>query len=442
VHICRKWRRIIFSSQQSLHLRLFCTPGTPVLNALRCWPALPIVIQYGGSPSSYPPAPEDEDNIVAALDQFDRVSSITLTVTKPLLAKLSAIQWRFSELENLVLLCSNDVPLTLSSDFLRESRESRLRTLHLTRTAFPSLPQLLVLSTGLVDLQLHEISNLGYISPETFADAMSRMSHLRTLSLHFLSSTSCPNYTGLPPNPSDRVILPALTDLEYRGSSKYLDSLAAKIDAPLLGNIHITFFSQLPPLPSPMELSHLVKFINRIVVQKSYRRADLQFSTHAVSISFTKPEWPTRFELQVSCILFSEQLSYMGLICDGLFVSRIEAIEHLRVCVTRPTSRHGHNDREWRKILRHFRNTKWASVACGRHSTYINDIILALQSGLRHSMRRREALLLPALHKLCIQEPDPPLQKTVESLIHSRLRSGHIIAVEYELHGTGTAIFR
>jgi hypothetical protein len=117
VHICRKWRRIVLASQQSLHLRLFCTPGTPVLDALYFWPALPIVVQYGGSPASYPPAPEDEENIVAALKQSDRVNSISLTVTKPLLEKLSAIERPFSELEDLVLLCGDDVPLTLSSAF-------------------------------------------------------------------------------------------------------------------------------------------------------------------------------------------------------------------------------------------------------------------------------------------------------------------------------------
>jgi hypothetical protein len=429
VHICRKWRNIVIASCQSLRLRLFFTPGTPVLNSLRCWPALPIVIQYGGSPVSYPPAPEDEDNIVAALDQFDRVRSISLTITKPLLAKLSAIQRRFSKLENLVLLCSDDVLLTPSSDFRWESRESRLRTLHLTRIAIPSLSQLLVLSTGLVDLRLHEISNLGYISPETFADAMSRMSHLRTLSLHFLSSTSCPNYTGLPPNPSDRVILPALTDLEYRGSSKYLDSLAAKIDAPLLGNINLTFFSQPPHLPSLMEPSQLRQFIERIAMQKSHRRADILFSENAISISLTQPGSPTCLELQVSCNSYSLRLlEDMTRICNGLY-SFLFRIEHLCIRATRPTSGHDYNDpecREWQNILSLFRGTNCVYVACG-HST---NTIVALQRS-RHRPR-----LLPALHKLCIQEPDPrpdpPLQEAVESFIHSRLLSGHIIAVEYE----------
>ncbi|KAH9043476.1 hypothetical protein EDB83DRAFT_2553967, partial [Lactarius deliciosus] len=72
VHICRRWRRIVFASQQALHLRIICTHGTPVLKTLDCWPAIPIVVKYGGSVDLDPPAPEDEDNILAALKQSDR----------------------------------------------------------------------------------------------------------------------------------------------------------------------------------------------------------------------------------------------------------------------------------------------------------------------------------------------------------------------------------
>jgi hypothetical protein len=431
VHICRKWRRIVFASQQSLHLRLFCTPGMPVLDALYFWPAMPIVVHYGGPLTSYPPAPEDEDNILAALKQSDCVSSISLTITKPLLEKLSAIERSFSELENLVLLYGDDVPLTLYSAF---QWGPRLRTLHLTRAAIPGLPQLLFLSRGLVDLQLHEISDVGYISPETFVNALSGMTHLRTLSLHFLSSAPFPDSAGFPLQPRERVVLLSLMSLKYRGTSKYLDNLTARIDAPRLGYIVIIFFSQ----PLPIYSLQLGRFINQIAVQKLHRRADIISSKHAISISFTQPGSPTCLELQVSCKSFSQQLSYMARICHGLY-SFLFSIEHLRVCATRPTSGNYYNDREeWKKLLRLFRGAKWAYVACG-HST---DIILAL----RHSEMRRETLL-PMLHKLCIQEPDPTpsLQKAVVLFMHSRLLSGHIVAVEYdrlrihELHGTGTA---
>ena len=242
-HICRRWRRLIFKSQRSLHLRLFCMPGAPVLETLYLWPALPIVVQYGGSPASDPPVPEDEDNIVAALKQSDRVSSISLTVTKPLLEKLSALERPFSELEDLVLLCG-DVPLALSSAF---RWGQRLRNLHLTRVAIPALPRLLFLSTALVKLQLHEVSDVGYISPEAFAIALAGMSHLQTLSLPTLSSAHYTDFNCLPPS-SERITLLSLTKLRYRGTSEYLYSLAARIDAPQLGIIDITLFSPPPGL--------------------------------------------------------------------------------------------------------------------------------------------------------------------------------------------------
>jgi hypothetical protein len=178
----------------ALHLRLFCTHGTPVLKTLDCWPALPIVVQYGGSPALDPPAPEDEDNIMAALKQSDRVSSISLTVTSSLLEKLSAIERPFSELEDLVLLSRDSVRLTLPSAF---RWGPRLRRLHLTRIAFPALLQLLYSSRNLVDLQLHEVLDPWHFSPEALTNALSGMAQLRSLSLHFLSTANylCPTPT-------------------------------------------------------------------------------------------------------------------------------------------------------------------------------------------------------------------------------------------------------
>ncbi|KAH9171643.1 hypothetical protein EDB89DRAFT_1080186 [Lactarius sanguifluus] len=188
VHICRRWRRIVFASQQALHLRIFCTHGTPVLKTLDCWPAQPIVVKYGGSLELDPPAPEDEDNILAALKQSDRVSFISLTITNSLLDKLSAIERPFSELENLVLLSRDGVPLTLPAAFLWGPR---LRRLHSTRIPIPTLFHLLHSSTNLVDLQLHEVFDYWQFPPKALAKALSGMAQLRSLSLHFDSAANC-----------------------------------------------------------------------------------------------------------------------------------------------------------------------------------------------------------------------------------------------------------
>ncbi len=429
MHICRKWRRIVFASQRALHLRLFCTHGTPVLKALDCWPTLLIAVKYERPSACDPPALEDEDNIMAALEESDRVSSISLTVTSSLLEKLSAIERPFSELEDLVLLSRDSVPLTLPSAF---RWGPRLRTLHLTRAAIPALPQLLAPSRGIVDLQLHEIPSDGYFSPQAFANALSGMTQLRTLSLHFLSFTLRRNYLGLPPPPGERVVLPTLTCLKYRGTSKYLDTLVTRIDAPRLGDIDITFFSR-----PTMDASQLGRFIKRIEMQESHHRADILSSGHAISISFTQPEAPTRIVLQVSCKKLTRQLSYMAQICNGLSVFLL-GVEDLRISATQPSSGQDDSERqEWLNLIHPFRGIKWVHVA-GNHST---NIVLALP--LRHSKMRCDTVL-PAIHKLCIREPEPryaPLREAVVSFMHSRRLSGHIIGVEYErlcrVSGTG-----
>ena len=155
-----------------------------------------------------PPAPEDEDNIMAALKQSDRVSSISLTVTTSLLDKLYAIERPFSELEDLVLLSRDSVQLTLPSTF---RWGPRLRRLHLTRIAFPALLQLLHSSRNLVDLQLHEVLNPWYFSPEALTNALSGMAQLQSLSLHFsLYHQSRFPYPHRPGNALFSLLSPAL----------------------------------------------------------------------------------------------------------------------------------------------------------------------------------------------------------------------------------------
>ncbi|KAH9010344.1 hypothetical protein EDB83DRAFT_2557217 [Lactarius deliciosus] len=319
-YVCQRWRQIVHTSPLGLNLRLYCTYGTPVLKTLDCWPTLPIIVQYGGLPDLDPPSPEDDDNIMAALKRSGRVNSISLTATSSLVGKLSAISEPFSELEELILLSRDNMQLSPPNTF---RWGPHLRTLHSTRIAFPSLPQLLSPSHDLVDIQLHEIPSTGYFSPEAFADALSGMTHLRTLSLHFLSFPPRRNYLSLPPLSGERVLLPTLTFLKYRGTSKYLDSLVARIDAPGLGDIDITFFSQ-----PTMDASQLGRFIERTGIQTSLSRADVQISADAISIFFFNSSTPTPLRLRISCKQLDWQLSSMAQVCDQFspFLFRVKLL--------------------------------------------------------------------------------------------------------------------
>ena len=423
--VCQKWRQIVLTSPLGLDLRLHCTYKTPVLKTLDFWPRLPIIVRYGGVPNLDPPALDDDDNIIAALKEFDRVSSIHLTVTKSLLQKISAISEPLSELEDLSLLSFDVVQPTLPSTF---RWGALLRTLHSTGIAFPSFPQLILPSQGLVDLQLHKIPSSGYFPPEAFADALSGMTHLRTLSLHFISFPPRRNFLLLPPQSGERIVLPALTCLKYRGTSKYLDSFVARIDAPHLGEIDITFFCQ-----PTMDAFQLRRFIQRIEMQTSLSRAKVETSTHAISISFTDSGASTPLRLQISCKQLDWQLSCMTQICDRISPILFH-VGDLGINITQLSD--GQDNPGVEPWLDLFRSFKFGSAkrfwVAGELMTDILCVLGPASEGNTH--------MLPSLCQIRVQKPmmmDGPSWDSVQSFITKRSTPGRPVEVNapsYQCH--------
>ena len=363
MHTCRKWRRIVFASQRVLRLRLFCTHGTPVQKSLDCWPTLPIVVQYGGFPALDPPTPEDEDNIMVALKQSDRVISINLTTTPSLLKKLYTFEREFSELQDLVLLSPDAVlrALLMPSAF-RWGR--RLRRLHLTGIAFPELLQLLSSSTNLIDLQLHKVFFLLELPPNMFMKALSNLGQLQSLSLHF---GSFPYYhLALPPD-IQRNFLPALNRLNYQGSIEYLAVTVANIDAPFLTDIGITFDDLI------VAHSNLSDFIDWMALYRSHFGAHILSSQPTISI-LTQPEAPTCLKLQVLCKPSRLQTSSMAQIC--LFNDEGD----LPITTTRPSGRvNTWMDRSYSRKLLEFLSQfkgKMLSHLYINYSVYLINVVL------------------------------------------------------------------
>jgi hypothetical protein len=426
-HICRKWRRIVFASQQALQLRLFCTHGTPVPKTLNVWPTLPIVVQYGGSPAHDPPATENEDKVMAALNHSDRVTSISLTVTSSLLEKLSAIERPFSALEDLVLLSRNGTRLTLPSTF---QWGPRLRYLNTTRVTFPSLLQLLDSSKNLVDLRLHQVLDPSLFSPAAITTALSGMVKLQSLSLHFLSTD---NDLTPPPPSGELVALPALTRFNFRGGTEYLEHLVARIDTPLLRDIEVTFSDR-----SNFDLSsNFRNFTDRIGMHKSYRRMDILCCKRAISIFLTRPGDPSCLIFHLFCKKLSEQLFFVTRFCFH-FSASLFNVEDLRISAKRPSRPEaGLYSEQWWELLNSFTRVKWFLVS-GNLSADIVCSSQVIPDGMPD-------IVLPALQKLYVLQPEPrysPLRDAVVSFMTSRRLSGHPITVEYErlrhIGGTGT----
>ena len=419
MHICHKWRRIVFDSQRALRLQLVCTHEMPVLKALDCFPTLSIVVQYGGSPALDPPALEDEENIVAALTHSDRISSIHLTVTNSLLEKLSAIKGSFSELEDLILLSRNGAQLALPNTF---QWGPRLRCLDLNRVTFPSLLPLLESSKNLVDLYLHKALDPSCFPPEALTNAFSGMVQLQSLSLHFPSTS---NYLASPLPSRELVVLPALTRLNFQGTTEFLERLVARIDTPILGNIEVTFVEK-----SNFDLSQLCKFTTRIGMHKLPRRADILSSEHAVSISLTRPGDSHCLKLRSFRKPFSDQLFVMARVLYQ-FSAFLHSVKVLRITAQRPL-RQG-NALYCERWLEHINQAITSFIGVKRlhvSGNLWNDIVCSLKL-----WERRTNSMLPALRELHILQPGPHysrLRETVVSFMVSRRLSYRPIVVDYE----------
>ncbi len=133
-----------------LHLQLLYTYGSPARQNLDCWPAFPIVIGLQKCLT-----PDEEDNLVAALEHPDRVRYVNLSVSSLQLGKLATVmQEPFPALTTLRLSSEDGSAPVFPGGFLGGSAPC-LQMIFLSDIPFPALPTLL---SSTVDLS---ITNFG-----------------------------------------------------------------------------------------------------------------------------------------------------------------------------------------------------------------------------------------------------------------------------------------
>ena len=161
VHVCRRWRSLVFRSPRRLNLRLYCTPKTPAKDTLDIWPAFPLIV-WGNMKSS-----SGADNIIAALEQRNRISRVSLFNLTNWQSEniLATMQAPFIELEYLQL-SSVDETTPVIPDSLLGGSASHLQFFDLSGISFPGLPKLLLTASRLVTLWLTDIPHSGTFHPK------------------------------------------------------------------------------------------------------------------------------------------------------------------------------------------------------------------------------------------------------------------------------------
>ncbi len=424
VHVCRRWRGLVFAWSRHFNLRLFCTNTRPVETMLDIWPALPIVVN--ACVTDLQNSDATTNNIMGALEQPDRVREIKISqIPNSLLRSFVALEKPFPSLTSLVLHSNEENTPALPDSFLGGSAP-RLQSLWLGAIPFPALPNLLLSTSDLVFLQLWDIPHSGYISSDAMVTSLSTLTRLQNLSLAFQSPRLWADpVSRLVPLPA-RVVLPALALFRYKGDSEYLEDFLARVDTPLLDNITISLSTQLT-LNTPL-LRH---FISRTETFNATYRAEVLFSKHRVNINLFRQDGAAdRQVLELEIV--SDWLPLSPTQVCSSFLPPLPTLEHLSISkddyyLPQWPGNHYIESTQWLELLHQFLSVK--------------DLILSeslarlVAPALQELPWERVIEVLPGLQNLYLRGPPPPpsglIREAIGLFIAARQLSGRPVAVYY-----------
>ena len=416
VHVCRRWRSLVFRSPRRLDLQLHYVSNTPAKDTLDVWPPLPLTVF-----STLPPA--STDNIIVVLRQSKRVREVGFHLAGWELEKVLAVmQVPFPELTYL-LLYSNDGESSVIPDSFLGGSAPRLQLLDLDRVPFLGLPNLLLSATQLVRLNLHRIPHSGYISPEAMVALISMLSQLEDFTLQFRSPQSRPDLGSRSRPPPKRSILPALHTFRFRGVTEYLEDLVTHIDAPQLNTFSITFFNQVD-----FDFPRLVQFINCTATLGVLDQAHVKFDDYTASVRF---EYGTRlgiYKLLMIDVLCREpdwQLSSIEQVCNSS-LHPLSAVQDLYI-------EHQYLRLVWKNDA--IENSLWLQLLLP--FTTVKNLYLSeefapgIAAALQELVGDRITEVLPGLQNIFVEqlEPSGPFRENFQQFVAARQVSGHPIAI-------------
>ena len=425
VHVCQRWRSIVLESRRRLNLQLYCTPETPARGKLDVWPALPLIV--GGSMFS-----SGTDNIIAALGQANRICQVDLwDLTDRQSERIVAtMQVPFPELTGLLLHSNGEageVPV-IPDSFLGGSAP-RLRSFELDGIPFPGLPNPLSSATHLVDLTLTRIPHSGYISPKAMIALLSVLSSLDSLTLQFESPRSRPDWESPSLPPLRRSILPALTSLDFKGVTEYLEELVIGIDTPQLDFLQIDFFNQID-----FDIPRLAQFINCTPTLRPLHTAHVQFNDLFAYVEVLASSPTPNLRIEISCREPDWQLSSIEQICNSS-LDLLSVVEYFYI-----------DHRYWQTVWKNdaIENNLWLQLllpfTAVKYLYLSKEFAPGIVVTLQELVGGRITEVLPSLQNIFVEalEPSGPFQENIGRFVAARQLSGHPIAISDWDKGSNT----
>jgi len=430
VNVCRRWRYVVFSSPRRLDLRLEYCGHVPLSEVSDAWQVLPVILKTSFSELRHPKFDQRWENRVATLESkhHNRICEIHFPDLPSFLWErfAAAMQKSFPELTNLQVSVYGVDPMSVLPDSFLGGSAPHLRQLGLEGISFPSVPRLLLSADGLVKLYLEDIPDSGYISPDAMATVLTVMTRLESLHLGFSFPRSHPSPASRPLPPPTRFLLPALTELSFKGVDGYLEDILARIDVPLLDGLYVQFF-----VDFDLDVPQLHRLIDHAEEFKACDHAEVLIFDFSICLSLSHKtrvvDWIT-LALKLHCGgLVSEQLSSLSQACNSSF-PLMSTLEELEITEATNLSSHWNDDVEnarWVELLDPFTVVR---------DLYVTDQIARRVCGaLQELPGERAAEVLPALRNIFVDAPGSleHIQEAIWPFVAARQLSGHPVAIDH-----------
>ncbi|KAI0270307.1 hypothetical protein BGY98DRAFT_264820 [Russula aff. rugulosa BPL654] len=418
VHVCRRWRGLVFASPRRLNMQLFCIPGPSTKRSLDVWPALPLLILGDVTETSV-------GNVIAELEYSDRIYEIKLLIkldfyTTSQLEKLwTAMQVPFPELAALYMSVYDLLYAPVLPDSFLGGSAPRLRYLALFSIPFPGLPNLLLSATHLVELYLNHIPHSGYFSPEAMVTCLTTLTNLQKFQLGFESPQSCPDQENRRSPPPIRSVLPVFLFFWFKGVNEYLEELVAWIDAPRLIQLDATFFNDIE-----FDTPELIRFVSHSSTFKALDGTVVCFDNQTASVRLIiQASGVEYFEVQILSRNPDWQLSSLAQICTTPLFPTTENLFIREEYNQQLAWKDGIENIEWLELLLPF--------------TAVKNLYLSKQFAPRIAPALQEMTVggttevLPTLQNLYLEgfQPSESVEEGIERFISARQLTNRPVAI-------------
>ena len=296
---------------------------------------------------------------------------------------------------------------------------------------FPGLPKLLLSTTHLTQLELHEIPDSGYIAPEAMVACISTLTRLESFNLDLQSHEPRSEWGRRRTHSPTRALLPSLTCFTFMGASEYLEDIVDGIDTPLLDKLSISFFHQ------PTGIFHtprLTQFISRLPELKTCNEARMCLRSFFATVKITVFKTTTNASFMLESYdrhPYFQLPPFVHLCTSSPLQVLVPTVERLTISgsnFNRPLDQdhEGTDPNLWRELLQPFTAVKDLYLL----PEVAPRIALVMQKLVRESMTES----LPALQNILLKEKEPSRRvlKGITQFVAARQLAGHPIHFSLE----------